>query len=349
MSKPETKPPGTVILIGLIAICLSTGLRLRAQPPPGGPEEQDSFTLKIPVNLVLVPVSVRDSLDQPLYGLEKEDFRVFEENVLQRLTYFSSDPLPLSCVLLIDRTLNSQAQSKLEATLLALIESFSAFDELAVFKFDHTPDKLLDFTLDKNKVLEALRNRISWVPLSPGVTSGPFSRKTTLGGIELDNARGTVQPPKTWNTHIHDAMFAAVQALRRRRSRERRKMILVISEGRNAPGNRNSYEDTLEALLRAEIMVYGITPVRSVLTGGAMAKYANATGGEVLSPLKSDRLARAYPIITRSARNQYVLGYIPNTSPERVSFRRFRVYVESNRIRNLKVRSRKGYFAVPSF
>lgn len=349
MLKPQTHPPGLVIFCCLIAFCLSTGPQLPAQSPVGGGAEQDAFTLKIPVNLVLVPVSVRDGNDQPLYGLEKEDFRVFEEDVLQRLTYFSSDPLPLSAVLLIDRTLNTQAQLRLESTLLALIESFSAFDEIAIMKFDHTPDKLLDFTLDKRKVLEALRNRINWEPLSPGMTSGPFSRKTTLGGIELDNARGRVQPPKTWNTHIHDAVFAAVQALRRRRSRERRKMILIISEGRNAPGNRNSYEDTLAALLRAEIVVYGITPVRSVLTGGAVAKYANATGGEILFPVKSDRLARIYPIITRSARNQYVLGYIPNTLPNTVSFRRIRVYVESNRIKNLKVKSRKGYYAVPSF
>ena len=349
MPKPQTRSPELAIVACLIALCLSTGPRLLAQSSEGGGTGEDAFTLRIPVNLVLVPVSVRDSNDQPLYGLEREDFRVFEEEVLQRLTYFSSDPLPLSAVLLIDRTLNSQAQSRLESTLLALIESFSAFDEVAVFKFDHTPDKLLDFTLDKRKVLEALRSRINWEPHSPGLTSGPFSGKTTLGGIELDNARGRVQPSKTWNTHIHDAVFAAVQALRRRRSRERRKMILIISEGRNAPGNRNSYEDTLEALLRAEIAVYGITPVRSVLTGGSVAKYANATGGEMLFPFKTDRLARTYPIITRSARNQYVLGYIPNTLPDTVSFRRIRVYVESNRIKNLKVKSRKGYYAVPSF
>ena len=349
MLKPQTHLQRLSILGCLIALSLSTGLQLPAQSPPGGGTEQDSFTLRIPVNLVLVPVSVRDSNDQPLYGLEREDFRVFEEDVLQRLSYFSSDPLPLSAVLLIDRTLNSQAQSRLEATLLALIESFSAFDEIAVIKFDHTPNQLLDFTLDKRKVLEALRDKINWEPHSPAMTSGPFSRKTTVGGIELDNARGTVQPPKTWNTHIHDAVFAAVQALRRRRSRERRKMILIISEGRNAPGNRNSYEDTLEALLRAEIVVYGITPVRSVLTGGAVAKYANSTGGEMLFPFKADRLARTFPIITRSARNQYVLGYIPNTLSDTVSFRRIRVYVESNRIKNLTVKSRKGYYAVPSF
>ena len=337
-----------MIVVWLTAASLLTSLQVLAQSPRAGSARQDSFTLKILVNLVLVPVSVRDGNDQPLYGLGEENFRIFEEGVLQKLSYFSPDPLPLSAALLIDRSLNSQAQSRLKETLLSLIGSFSDFDEVAVFKFDHTPDKLLDFTLDKNKVLDTLRNKMNWEPSSPGVMSGPFSAQTTLGGIEVDGARGKVQPPKTWNTHIHDAMFAAAQALRRRSSRESRKMILIISEGRNAPGNRNPFNETLEAILRAEIVVYGITPVRSFFSGNILSKYANSTGGEVLFPTKTDSLAKAYPIITHSARNQYVLGYIPNTSPRSVSFRRIHVYVDGNRIKNLKVKSRKGYYAVPA-
>ncbi len=337
-----------MIVVWLSAAFLLASLQLRAQSLQAGSARQNSFTLKIPVNLVLVPVSVTDRDDQPLYGFEKEDFRVFEEGVLQHLSYFSSDPLPLSVALLIDRSLDPQAHSRLKATLLALVGAFSDFDELAVFKFDHTPDKLLDFTLDKQKVLETLRKKINWEPRPPGILSGPFSPRTTVGGIEVDRGRGTVQPPKTWNTHIHDALFAAAQALRRRRSRERRRMILIISEGRNAPGNRNPFDETLEAILRAEVIVYGITPVRSFFAGNTLSKYAESTGGEVFFPTKINSLAKTYPKITQSARNQYLLGYIPNTDPGTVSFRKIQVYVESNRMKDLKVRSRKGYYFVPS-
>ena len=106
---------------------------------------------------------------------------------------------------------------------------------------------------------------------------------------------------------------------------------------------------TVEALLRAEIVVYGITPVRSVLTGGSVAKYAAATGGEMLFPFKADRLARTYPIITRSARNQYVLGYIPNTLPIRSPSAGSGYTWRAIASRTLTVKSRKGYYAVPSF
>ena len=110
--------------------------------------ENDSFTLKIPVKLVLVPVSVKDKSDKPFYGLKTEDFQVYEEGVPQNITYFSSDPVPLSAVIMIDQSLDAQARSKLNETVLALIESFSDFDEVALFKFDHTPDEVLDFTFD---------------------------------------------------------------------------------------------------------------------------------------------------------------------------------------------------------
>lgn len=318
------------------------------QSPRATSVEKAPFTLKVPVNLVLVPVSVKDREDQPLYGLKKEDFRILEEGVRQDLSYFSSDPLPLSVALLIDRSLDSQAQSRLKATLLALIESFSNFDEIALFKFHYKTDKFLDFSLDKNKILETLRTKLSWEPRPPGILSGPFSPQTTVGGIEINSGREKIQPPKTWTTHIHDAVFAAAQTLRGRRNRESRKMILIVSDGQNAPGNRNSFDETLEALLRAEILVYSIAQGGRFFSGNTLSKYAKSTGGEIFFPLKTNSLAKTYQKITQSARNQYVLGYIPNTPPKRISFRRIKVQVIRNQTKKLKVRSRKGYYAIPT-
>ena len=112
-----------------------------------------------------------------------EDFQVYEEGVPQHITYFSSNPVPLSTVILIDQSLDPQARSKLNETLLALIESFSDFDEVALFKFDHTPDKVLDFTFDKKKILESFKTKLGGQSESPGILSGPFSAQTTIGGI----------------------------------------------------------------------------------------------------------------------------------------------------------------------
>ena len=310
--------------------------------------ENDSFTLKIPVKLVLVPVSVKDKSDKPFYGLKTEDFQVYEEGVPQNITYFSSDPVPLSAVIMIDQSLDAQARSKLNETVLALIESFSDFDEVALFKFDHTPDKVLDFTFDKNKILKSFKTKLGGQSESPGILSGPFSSQTTIGGIPLPNSRGSIQPPKTWNTHIHDAIFSAAQALRRRKGHDSRKMILIISDGKNAPGNRNSFQETLEAVLRTEIIVYGIAQGNSFISRNALSKYATATGGDVFLPIKTETLAKTYQKIIQSARNQYVLGYTPSSSPRSISFRKIQVELKTAFSQTGKVRSRKGYYAIPS-
>ena len=47
-------------------------------------------------NLVLVPVSVNDPLNRPVSGLEKENFRVFEDKVEQEITQFAMDDEPIA-------------------------------------------------------------------------------------------------------------------------------------------------------------------------------------------------------------------------------------------------------------
>jgi hypothetical protein len=61
--------------------------------------------LKVPVELVLVPVTVQDKDGKLIYGLQKEDFKVYEEGMPERITYFSVEPSPLSVAVLVDQTM----------------------------------------------------------------------------------------------------------------------------------------------------------------------------------------------------------------------------------------------------
>jgi len=125
------------------------------------------FSLRVPVELVLVPVSVEDGDGKLIPGLQKEDFQLLEEGIPQTITYFSSDPVPLSAVILIDRSTDAGTQSLLKETLLSLIESFSPFDEVAVFQFEHTSDKVQDFTSNKDELLKAF-DKITLKASAPG-------------------------------------------------------------------------------------------------------------------------------------------------------------------------------------
>jgi VWFA-related protein len=316
--------------------------------------QEKPFSLRVPVELVLVPVTVEDRDGKLITGLQKEDFQLLEEGVPQTITYFSSDPVPLSAVILIDRSTDAGTQSLLKETLLSLIESFSPFDEVAVFQFEHTTDKVQDFTSNKDDLLKAF-DKITLKGQGPGFSGGPFggtggefSSETTLGGIPLETGKGKVPPPKTLNTHIHDAVFTAAQAIRGR-SRDRRGSIILISNGQNAPGNRNSYDRTMEALQQREITVFGIAQGASILYRrlNTLTRYANPTGGAVFYPVKNSGFAETYQKITQMARNKYVLGFMPQRAVESTTFRKIEVRLANKSIKADRIRSRNGYYAVP--
>jgi VWFA-related protein len=317
--------------------------------------QEKPYSLRVPVEIVLVPVTVEDGDGKLIADLQKEDFQLLEEGVPQPITYFSSDPVPLSAVILIDRSTDAGTQSLVKETLLSLVEAFSPFDEVAIFQFEHTTDKVQDFTSNKDELLKAF-DRISLKAPAPGFGGGPlggaggqFSSETTVGGIPLETGKGKVPPPKTLNTHIHDAVFTAAQALRGR-DRNRRGSIILISNGQNAPGNRHSYDQSMEALLQREIMVFGIAQGASLLYRrlNTLSRYANPTGGAVFYPMKNSGFAETYQKITQMARNKYVLGFASKEGIEKVTFRRLEVRLTNKAIKADRIRNRSGYYAIPT-
>ena len=75
-------------------------------PVPGSlrPPETGEFTLKVDVNMVLVEATVRDHKGRIADDLKREDFRVFEDGVEQKVIYFLRDELPLAVALVMDRS-----------------------------------------------------------------------------------------------------------------------------------------------------------------------------------------------------------------------------------------------------
>lgn len=326
---------------------------------PSDSNSREDFTIKVPVNLVVVPVTVKDTSGHLVDGLLKKDFTVLENGVEQRLTLFTSDPFPLSVAVVLDANLPANAMKKVNETLPALAGAFSEFDEVSVFTYGSSVEKRVDFQAANEGFSKELK-RIKPKGRTGGtlVNTGPLAAGPTVNGRPLDPSRPSVTmtlPPKEYYV-LNDAILAAATDLSRR-DRKKRKIIFVISDGREQ-GSAANYDEVLKVLLSNEISVYAIGVDAAAIPGydkiaqvrlprmgygNILPKYVSATGGEVFAEFTRPAIETAYAKLAQQARNQYTLGY--NASNVLASnYRDIEVLV---RRQGLEVRSKAGYYPLP--
>src|SRR5262245_38626867 len=89
-------------LLGLSALARAQG-PVQPRPKPAPPaEKREQPTLRVDTSLVLIPVSVNDPLNRPVTGLDKENFRVFDERVEQKIVQFAMEDEPVAVGLVFD-------------------------------------------------------------------------------------------------------------------------------------------------------------------------------------------------------------------------------------------------------
>ena len=128
------------------------------------------------------------------------------------------------------------------------------------------------------------------------------------------------------------------------RGRERRKIILLISDGENgAKFNTNPYANVVKELLRNNISVFAVAVGNGFserkLT--RMTEYPHATGGDTYYALKRGAMEELYSHITEEARHQYTLSYEPVGTDRSADYHTIEVRVERE---GLKVTAREGYY-----
>lgn len=330
------------VLIGL------TVADLNAQGDPGA---DIRFRLRTNVELVLVPVTVKDSAGKLVTGLERADFRLWENGDEQQIRYFSIDPFPLSAVILLDRGLRPPFEDSLEDTLAVLSHAFAPDDEFAFYVFDAYPREVLNFTRDPAELRQAIHRVFQQAkesntpPPARDAPGGPFTSGPRINTVPV----GPAPPPTTAGDSaravkcIHDALFEAGLALRTR-ERGRRRVIFILSDGTNSRLNVHGFDETRDLLLAEEVSVYalGVGNARFALGTTVLSDYASATGGDFYAPRDRDGLARAFLRVTEQARHQYTLVYAARPAPAGREYRQIKVKVERA---GVKVRARQGYFA----
>src|SRR5260370_25879893 len=126
------------------------------QPPPQRPQQQPG--VRVEVEQVIVPVTVKDGSGRLVPDLRKDEFRILEDNVEQRIVSFSADAFPLSLVLLIDNDLKSKDARQVAERLDSIVAGLSASDEAFVCRFDQFFPEGKGFTSDHDKLLTELKH-----------------------------------------------------------------------------------------------------------------------------------------------------------------------------------------------
>src|ERR1700691_6593879 len=152
-----------------------------AKPSPSRAPAQQGDTrnrISARAELVIVPVTVKNRDGQLVVDLQRDEFRIFSDDVEQQIVLFDSQPYPLSAVVLVDNDLAEKEAEQVKKSLNAIAAGFGPGDEVALVTYAEFPETVEDFSFSNDKLFTALL-RLDLRPYSTTIIIAP----TTAGGI----------------------------------------------------------------------------------------------------------------------------------------------------------------------
>jgi VWFA-related protein len=320
----------SLFLFGLAAflLCAAAVWAQQAKPnlpvrpkPPSAADESDRIVpnIRIDTNQVLIPITVTTPLNQFVTGMEKENFKIFEDKVEQEITYFASFDAPLSIGLVFDAS--GSMGNKLNKSRQAANQFFKTAnpeDEFFLVQFNERPQLVVPFTSNT----EDIQNRLTFT-----------------------QAKG--------RTALLDGIYQALNTLKK--GRNPRKALLILSDGGD---NSSRYtESEVRTLIReADAQMYAIgifEPIGSrgrtaeELSGpGLLSELAEMTGGRHFPVENLNDLPDIAAKIGIELRNQYVIGYTSKNQARDGKYRKVKVELKQPRgLPPLRAYYRLGYYA----
>jgi Ca-activated chloride channel family protein len=292
-------------------------------------DRQQQPTFRSGAKTVAVYATVTDKDGRLVPDLTRDAFEVRDNGKPQPLTVFLSETQPISVVMMIDRSGSMRGNFGLvERAAEEFVRGLRPDDKGRIGSFsDRIVIQPEEFTSDQRELVGVLRSDM------------PVTGPTPL-----------------WNA-IDDAMTAL-------RGREGRKVVLVFSDGGDAPANfslkNRSIMDVMRRAQQDDIMVYAIGLQTTVLrgpsggggiggfTGGmtsmrpdpGLATIADETGGGYFELNRSEDLASTFAHVADELHRQYALGFDPPRLDDKMHKLEVRVSA-----RGSKVRARREYFA----
>lgn len=274
-------------------------------------------SLRVSVDLVLIPVTVTDVLNHPQTNLNSENFAVYDGDELRQIGYFSVEDSPISVGLLLDV---SRSMAEKIDTERAAVEQFfrnaNPEDDYFVITFNNQPHVLSDVTRSTNSI------------------------ETELGLIKPGGS-----------TALLDAVYLGVSKLRNAKY-SRRALVIISDGGDNA--SRYKLHEIKSIIAESDVMVYaiglfGTSPFKTfeeAMGRRWLSTMTDVTGGRTETISNLEKLPEECAILSRELRSQYVLGYKPREVAPDGKWHKIKVVVESPSGANpFRSYYRQGYFA----
>lgn len=286
-------------------------------------------TFKSGARTVAVYATVAQKDGRLVTDLARDAFEIREDGKPQPITVFSTDVQPFSVVIMLDHSGSMRGNGGLvEQAAEAFIRNLGPGDTARIGTFaERIVIQPESFTSDQNTLIRILRS-----------------------------GQPDIGPTPLWN-----ALDDAVASLR---GREGRKVVLVFSDGGDAPmnmtTNNRSIVDVMHDAQRDDVMVYAIGLQTTVILGAnprggmgtmggsmtsvrpdpGLSRIAEDTGGGYFELNRSENLAASFASVADELHRQYALGF----EPLKLDDRMHKLDIRVNR-RGLNVRARKEYFA----
>lgn len=189
---------------------------------PGAPQDQPAEeSIKIESDLVNIPVIASDRNDVYVYDLQKEDFTVAEDGVVQEIVFFGAVREPFHVVLMLDTSGSTRDKlGKIQEAAKAFVAQLQTQDRIKIISFDDSVRDWGEFTNDRAK----LRSAIDF--MSPGQ-----------------------------GTKLYDAVKLALNNLSQIKGR---KAIVLFTDGVDYRSDSTKYDDNLRQIEESGVLVYPI-------------------------------------------------------------------------------------------
>jgi VWFA-related protein len=303
-------------------------------------EKQEAEAVALESQLVLLDaLVVNKETTRPVGNLKAEDFLLSEDGVMQKITHFSQDLLPLSVLLLID--VSGSVRPMMHDIHRAALDALSKLkenDEVALMVFATGAKLVVGFTQNHALVAEKI-NEVETI--------------RDVGGA----------------TFINNAMAEAAEYMRSATKTTDRRVIIGISDDidMSVPFKGRSQSDASNLLYESGIAVCGLIvggglhkvmrtynkahPAiflwRKLTRAGSFKGYADKTGGMVVSS-RREEISQVFRDLIEVLRARYTIGYSPSNTTHDGKFRKIKLRLAKSaqpKGTEVAVVTRRGYYA----